>query len=263
MQDMVGVDRVDVGYVAGGGVADARRGRVHAGIIGALLFAAATCHAAPDLARAEDLIEEATNEFRVENGLRRLAPDAKLARAARGFAEFMARTDEYGHTADGSTPMDRAKRAGYQYCLVSENISFQFTSAEFQTADLARRYVEGWKNSPGHRANMLEPDATDLAVAVARSAKTRKYYAVQLFGRPLSRAVEFRVTNAARRGFDYRVGEKSFSLKPREAREHTVCGSLPVRVPGAENEKGRTIRPSGGENIVVRGESRLTVSAER
>ena len=228
-----------------------------------LLFAATACHAAPDLARAEDLIEQATNDFRAEHGLRRLAPDAQLARAARAFADFMARSDQYGHTADGSTPVERAKRAGYDYCLVSENIAFQYTSAEFETGELARRYVQGWKESPGHRGNMLEPDATDLAVAVAKSARSRKYYAVQLFGRPRSRAIEFRVTNAARRGFDYRVGEKSYALRPREVRSHTVCGSLQVSFPGTENEKGRSIRPSGGENIVVRGDSRLTIAAER
>jgi hypothetical protein len=236
--------------------------RLHTRIIGALLFAAGACHAAPDLAKAEDLIEEATNAFRAEQGLGRLMPAAKLSRAARGFAEFMARTDEYGHHADGSSPSDRAKRAGYDYCLVSENISFQYSSAEFETADLARRYVQGWKDSPGHRANMLEPDATDVAVAVAQSARTRKYYAVQLFGRPLSRSTEFRVTSAARRRFDYRVGGKPYSLEPRQARVHTTCGPPKVSFPAAGNGKGRMIRPSGGENLVVRGEGNLWVQAE-
>lgn len=49
--------------------------------------------------------------------------------------------------------------------------------------ELASRYFEGWKKSPGHRRNMLEASVTDTAVAVARSARTGRYYAVQLFGR--------------------------------------------------------------------------------
>lgn len=164
----------------------------------------------------------------------------------------MARTDDYGHDAGGTTPVQRARRAGYEDCMVAENIAFQYSSAEFATDDLARRYLEGWKESPGHRKNLLDADATDLAVAVAQSPRTRRYYAVQMFGRPRSRAVEFRVTSAARRPFSYRVGEKSFELQPREARRHTVCGTLEVSLPAGEKEKGRTVRPSGGENFVVR-----------
>lgn len=201
--------------------------------------------------------------MRAEQGLARLAPDETLARAARGFADFMARTDEYGHAAGGTTPVERARRAGYDDCLVSENIAFQYSGGEIATSDLARRYLEGWMGSPGHRRNLLEPDAIDLGVAVAQSPKNRRYYAVQLFGRPRSRAIEFRVTNAARRGFGYRVGEKSYELGPREARRHTVCGAMEVSFPAAENGKGRTIRPAGGENLVVRGEAELSVSAER
>lgn len=211
----------------------------------------------------EDLIEQGTNRFRVEHGLERLAPDARLERAARDFARFMASTDEYGHEAGGTTPVERARRAGYDFCMVSENIAFQHSSGEFATADLARRYVEGWKDSPGHRRNLLEPDATDLAVAVSQSSKSRRYYAVQLFGRPRSRTVSFRVTNASRRGFSYAIGAKPYELRPREARRHTVCGVVEASFPSAGNGEGRTLRPSDGENLVVRGENRLTVTAER
>lgn len=225
-------------------------------------MAASACQAA-DLARVEELVEQGTNRFRAEQGLGCLAPDAKLERAARALADFMARTDEYGHTADGSTATDRVRRAGYDDCLVSENIALQYSSADFDPAELARRFVEGWKGSPGHRKNMVDPDATDLAVAVTRSPHTKYYYGVQVFGRPRSRAIEFRVTNASRRGVDYRVGDRRYELHPREARVHATCGPPEVSFPAAANEEGRKIRPSGGENVVVRGDARLTVRAER
>jgi uncharacterized protein YkwD len=156
----------------------------------ALLFAALVSGPAlaqrPDLDAVEQLIVEATNEFRRGEGLRTVTTSPVLARTVRDFADFIARTDRYGHEADGKQPSDRARAHGYDYCLVSENIAYQYNSAGFRTAALARDFVEGWKQSPQHRKNMLEPDAVDTAVAVARSDRSGKYYAVQMFGRAKS-----------------------------------------------------------------------------
>src|SRR5207253_2501467 len=122
-------------------------------------------------------------------------PNRALADTARDFAEFMARTDRYGHEADGQQPSQRATAHGYGYCMVAENIAFQYSSAGFRSGELARRFVEGWKQSPGHRHNMLEPDATETGVAVAQSPKSGRYYAVQMFGRPQALRVAFRIAN--------------------------------------------------------------------
>ena len=226
-------------------------------------MAASSVRAAPDLARAEEIIEQGTNQFRVEQGLPRVAPNAALERAARGHAEFMARTDKYGHEADGSNAGERARRAGFNHCLASENIAYQHSTGDFATAELANRYVEGWKDSPGHRRNMLEPAVTDFGVAVSRSARTGRYYAVQVFARPQSRAHKFRITNLARRSADYTIDARRFSVGPGEARIHTVCAPEDVVFPAAENGKGRTIRPSAGDHLVVRGDARITVRSER
>jgi uncharacterized protein YkwD len=138
----------------------------------------------PDLVQVEERIVEATNAFRHSQRLPDVAVDAKLTRAAQSFADYMAKRDELAHAADGKQPWDRALAHGYDYCLVSENIGYQFNSRGFETGELARAFVEGWKHSPGHRKNMMERDAIDTGVAVARSAKTGRYYAVQMFGRP-------------------------------------------------------------------------------
>jgi uncharacterized protein YkwD len=140
----------------------------------------------PDLARVETMIVDATNQLRHDRGVGRVEWDPQLEHAARDFARYMARTDHYGHEADGKTPAQRARVRGYDYCLVAENIAYQFSSAGFGTNELAHRTVEGWKKSAGHRENMLEPTALDTAVAVAQSEKTGRYYAVQMFGRPRS-----------------------------------------------------------------------------
>ena len=114
----------------------------------------------PDLGKTARLIVEGTNTFRRDQGRAELKTSPRLEATARDFAAFMARTDKYGHDADGNQPEDRAKKHGYDYCIVAENIAYEFNSDGFATADLARAFVEGWKRSPGHRKNMLDADLT-------------------------------------------------------------------------------------------------------
>jgi uncharacterized protein YkwD len=212
-------------------------------------FAAAQ---APDLDSAERLVVEATNKFRREEGVETVRPNPALAKAARDFAEYMARTDRYGHTADGSNPPDRARSHGYDYCLVSENIAYRYNSGGFRTAELARGFVEGWKQSPEHRKNMLEPAATESAVALARSDRSGRYYGVQMFGRPKSERVEFRITNAAPRAVSYHVGKQDYSLRPREGRIHWLCGPEDLTLQTAGGAPV-TMRPNRGDRLVVEG----------
>lgn len=149
----------------------------------------ATCAAAvdkPDLERVEELVIARTNDFRHEEGLQRLEPSGKLDETARRFAEYMASTDRFGHRADGKAPWERAQRSGYRWCAFYENIAYRFSSIGFRTRELAESLVEGWKESPGHRRNMLQRGVVDTGVGVARSEKTGRYYAVQLFGRARS-----------------------------------------------------------------------------
>lgn len=220
-------------------------------LFASLLLAAAPAPAQPDLARVERQVIDETNRFRAEEGRGPVGPDARLEKAAAAFARHMARTDQYGHEADGRTPAGRAESHGYAYCLVSENIAYQYSSRDFTTTELARRYVEGWKGSPGHRRNMLERDAVDTGVGVARSPKTGRYYAVQMFGRPKSATVEFRIANRAREAARYRVGDRDFSLGPGMIRIHTVCGSEEVELAGRDRAGEKALRPEAGDRFVI------------
>jgi uncharacterized protein YkwD len=209
----------------------------------------------PDLRAVERLVLERTNEFRGEEGLEALTGEARLLRTARYFAEYMARTDRYGHQADGAEPVDRATRHGYEWCQVSENISYQYTSATFGTAELAERYVGGWKRSPGHRRNMLDRGDVHIAVAVARSAKTGRYYAVQMFGRPKAMAIEFHVTNRTRERVSYRMAEKTYGLEPGSTRVHQQCVSEEIALLAAVAKARGTAHPKDGDRIEVVRES--------
>ena len=206
-----------------------------------------------DLADTERIILEATNEFRRQEGVGSVKPSAALAQAAREFANYMAQTDRYGHSADGRNPTDRATSQGYDFCLVSENIAYLYNSAGFRTAELARNLVEGWEHSPQHRKNMLEPAATDTAIAVARSGKSGRYYGVQMFGRPKSERVEFRIANEAPQAVKYTIGKQSYSLRPREVRTHWLCGpeDLTLQSAGGAAMHEASVRPESGDRLVV------------
>jgi uncharacterized protein YkwD len=208
--------------------------------------------AGPDLDRVARTIVERTNAFRKKEGRPEVKMDPKLVETARYFAGYMARTDEYGHKADGKRPAERAEKHGYDYCLISENIAYVFDSRGYTAEKMIDQFVTGWKESPGHRKNMLDPDVTETGVAVARSEKTGYYYAVQMFGRPKSQAIEFRIDNQSGETVEYKIGEKSFTLPPRYVRTHTRCRSseLTFRWPGDAGTA--TVKPTAGDRLVVR-----------
>jgi len=209
----------------------------------------------PDLARVVKIIIDRTNEFRKEQGRDRVAVNAKLTRAAEYFAGYMAKNDRYGHHADGQRPADRAKKHGYDYCIVLENIAYEYNSAGFTTDELGKGFFEAWKHSPGHRRNMLDADVPDTAVAVARSEKTGYYYAVQMFGRPHSQAIEFTVANHSDARISYQVGERTFPLAPSYTRTHTRCRPAKVtfRLPGegGARDRTKTVEPRKGDHFAV------------
>jgi uncharacterized protein YkwD len=207
----------------------------------------------PDRAAVARRIVEQTNRFRKEQEAAPLAVNEELAETAQAFAEYMARTDRYGHTADGKRPAERAEAQGYEYCLVLENIAYQFRTRGFASKELADALTRGWKDSPGHRKNMLDPDVTETGVAVAHSDQTGVFYAVQLFGRPESQAIEFQIVNETGDTVEYRLGERQFSLAPRYRRTHRLCRPQELVSSMQANdgeEDAASVAPRGGERFV-------------
>jgi len=201
--------------------------------------------ARPDLDAAERLVIERTNEFRAGQRLAPTKPEPKLAAAARDFAAYMARTDRYGHEADGTSPADRAQAHGYAFCALAENIAFLLNPAGTTTEALVSGVVEGWKQSPDHRRNMLQPEVVDTAVALAQSPASQRYYVVQLFGRPRAAMLRFSVVNATASPVRYRLAGQSFDLPPSATRNHEQCRSGALAV-GNGSAGGPPIEPVDG-----------------
>ena len=132
---------------------------------------------APPSSIANDVVRY-TNEQRVRNGLRAFVASARLMEAARLHAEQMAQYQRMDHTIGSAkypTLQSRLDAVGYVYQNAAENVAWN--------SQTPQSVVTGWMNSPGHRANILNPGLTEIGTAMARSAKGEPYW-IQVFGTP-------------------------------------------------------------------------------
>jgi hypothetical protein len=178
----------------------------------------------PDTPVVEAAIIDLTNTFRGRQKLGSLTANPDLKAAARAYAAYLAKSGQFSHTADGRVVGDRISSAGYTWCQVGENLSMHLSSAGFESRDLAQKAVEGWINSPPHRANLVAPNMTDIGVGVARApGKDPKFISVQLFGRPQSLQYEFQVSNTTRASVEYEFGGETHDLEPSHSMTHSAC----------------------------------------
>ncbi|MCL7378497.1 CAP domain-containing protein [Streptomyces sp. 35G-GA-8] len=147
---------------------DSRSGDVYWTALWAAPFTAA------GLLRTAAEVLSLTNAERTRAGLRPLADDRELAAAAQAYSADMAARAFYSHTSpEGLAPWDRAAAAGAAHRGIGENIACGQRDP--------REVVQGWMDSPGHRANILKPDFTHLGVGFAGGGPAGTYW-TQLFG---------------------------------------------------------------------------------
>jgi uncharacterized protein YkwD len=120
--------------------------------------------AAPALAPASpttnNFIQEVldlTNAERAKEGLSALQLNPNLNLAAQNHSEDMALRDYFSHTGvNGSSSGDRATAAGYQFSSLGENIAAGYITPQ--------EVVQGWMNSPGHRANIMNGNYREMGL---------------------------------------------------------------------------------------------------
>ncbi len=100
-----------------------------------------------------------TNADRAQNGLSPLTLNAKLNASAAMKAQNMFAESYWAHVSRSCLqPWYWFTKAGYDYAYAGENLAQGFDdSAGVNT---------GWMNSPGHRANILNPHYVDVGFAV-------------------------------------------------------------------------------------------------
>src|SRR5262249_50716989 len=96
--------------------------------------------------------------------------------AAQSYSEVLAAGSCFSHTC-GDVPdfAERDGQAGYTgWIAIGENIA-----AGYQTPDAV---VAGWMSSPGHRANILSTQFTEIGIGVASGSGSYSTYWTQEFG---------------------------------------------------------------------------------
>jgi uncharacterized protein YkwD len=123
----------------------------------------------------EQAMFQSHNVQRSGAGLAALTVDARLMQVARQRAQDMAAKNYFAHTSPtGETAFTILGQSGYAYQLAGENIARN----NFPDSESVQVSMNGFMNSAGHRANILEPVFRRVGVGVAFSGDGMKYFAV-------------------------------------------------------------------------------------
>ncbi|MBM4342176.1 MAG: CAP domain-containing protein [Deltaproteobacteria bacterium] len=134
------------------------------------------------------------NAIRAREGLSQLAWNPDLARIATAHSADMRRQRYFAHDApDGAQVTDRYSRAGYvcrvpngpgRFLTGGENLALVHRVPRWRVwsdgrreaetvrsaGELAEETVQGWWNSPGHKANLLQPAWHSQAIGLSVTA---------------------------------------------------------------------------------------------
>lgn len=118
---------------------------------------AAAPEADSSIASYEAEVIRLVNEVRTRNGLNTLTADGSLCRFARLKSQDMRDNRYFSHDSPTyGTPFQMMKSLGVTYRTAGENIAYGYTSPQ--------SVMDGWMNSEGHRANILNPSYTRIGV---------------------------------------------------------------------------------------------------
>lgn len=110
------------------------------------------------------------NEIRVQYGLGTLTENWQLSRVARYKSQDMADRNYFSHTSPTyGSPFDMIKAFGISYKTAGENIARGYATP--------KAVVDGWMNSSGHRANILNASFKQIGVGYVQGGN----YWTQMF----------------------------------------------------------------------------------
>jgi len=172
-----------------------------------------------------------TNIRRSESDLAPLALNSELTQAAAAKVQDMFRDQYFAHRSPGGLDAGAfAENNGYEYILIGENLALGNFRSD---AEL----VQGWMDSPGHRANILNSRYQEIGVSTRRGTFEDRttWLSVQIFGRPLA--------NCPRPDESIRVQIENYDAEIRELREQLellrteIQDSSPKNDPAMYNQK--------------------------
>ena len=99
------------------------------------------------------------NQARMGQGVKPLGVNMQLVALARAKSQDMVSKNYFSHTSPTyGSPFDMMNKAGIKYSTAGENL------AGAATTESAHQNL---MNSPGHRANILNPSYTQLGIGIA------------------------------------------------------------------------------------------------
>lgn len=115
------------------------------------------------------------NADRRANGLPKLKLNGSLVVLAEKYGKDMITRNFFSHyNPEGQSPFDRMRKQGIHYRYAGENL------AVHKTVDAAHRAL---MNSPGHRANILHPNYTEVGIGVSYDKNGSVYVVQEFIGR--------------------------------------------------------------------------------
>jgi uncharacterized YkwD family protein len=128
------------------------------------------------LQQFEAQVVKLVNDERAKHGLGPLKANLKLSQVARLKSEDMRDNRYFAHNSPiHGSPFEMMRRFGISYRTAGENIAAGQAAPE--------QVVNAWMNSPGHRANILNSNYTEIGVGYAQGGSYRHYW-TQMFIRP-------------------------------------------------------------------------------
>lgn len=108
-----------------------------------------------------EMLVALVNEERSKNNLPPLKENKTLDKVAELKADNMLAEGYFSHSSpSGTSPWHWFNEAGYNYRVAGENLAIGFVESG--------EVFEGWKNSPSHLANLLNPKFEEVGIAVLR-----------------------------------------------------------------------------------------------
>ncbi|MEP6801649.1 MAG: CAP domain-containing protein [Acidobacteriota bacterium] len=132
-----------------------------------------------DLGAVRAALLARVNRERAAAGLPAVRPQPLLDETALRHARDMLARSYYGHDSpEGTTALDRSKKAGYKPRYIGENVARGQYSAD--------EVMDGWMGSEVHREHILGKLFSEIGsgVAIGKNANGYQVLWVQCFGRP-------------------------------------------------------------------------------
>lgn len=136
-----------------------------------------TVPSSPDikgLTANEKQMFELVNSERQKAGLKPLKNDMRLVNLSRKKSKDMIDNNYFGHTSPTyGTPFNALK---------NNNVSYRYAGENLAGAPTVERAHSGLMNSPGHRANILNPNFTHIGIGIVDGGPYGKMYTQTFIG---------------------------------------------------------------------------------